>query len=35
VQFDSYNKLPMRVIYTEDDPIYGDTLNELVYADWR
>jgi glyoxylase-like metal-dependent hydrolase (beta-lactamase superfamily II) len=35
VHFDSYNKLPMRVIYTEDDPIYGDTLNELVYADWR
>jgi glyoxylase-like metal-dependent hydrolase (beta-lactamase superfamily II) len=33
--FDSFNKLPMRVIYTEDDPIYGDTLNELAFADWR
>jgi len=35
VHFSSYNKLPMRVIYTEDDPIYGDTLNELAFADWR
>ena len=35
VHFDSFNKLPMRVIYTEDDPIYGDTLNELAFADWR
>src|SRR5262252_1096257 len=35
VQFDSFNKLPVRVIYTEDDPIYGDTLNELAFADWR
>ena len=35
LQLDSFNKLPMRVIYTEDDPIYGDTLNELAYLDWR
>jgi glyoxylase-like metal-dependent hydrolase (beta-lactamase superfamily II) len=35
LQLDSFNKLPVRVIYTEDDPIYGDTLNELAYADWR
>jgi glyoxylase-like metal-dependent hydrolase (beta-lactamase superfamily II) len=35
VHFDSFNKLPIRVIYTEDDPIYGDTLNELAYIDWR
>jgi glyoxylase-like metal-dependent hydrolase (beta-lactamase superfamily II) len=35
VHFDSFNKLPLRVIYTEDDPIYGDTLNELAFADWR
>lgn len=35
LQLDSFNKLPIRVIYTEDDPIYGDTLNELVYLDWR
>ena len=35
LQLDSFNKLPMRVIYTEDDPIYGDTLNELAFVDWR
>jgi glyoxylase-like metal-dependent hydrolase (beta-lactamase superfamily II) len=35
VQFDSFNNLPTRVIYTEDDPIYGDTQNELVFAEWR
>jgi glyoxylase-like metal-dependent hydrolase (beta-lactamase superfamily II) len=35
VHFDSFNKLPMRTIYTEDDPIYGDTLNELAYSEWR
>ena len=35
LQLDSYNKLPLRVIYTEDDPIYGDTLNELAFFDWR
>jgi glyoxylase-like metal-dependent hydrolase (beta-lactamase superfamily II) len=35
VQFDSFNNLPVRVIYTEDDPIYGDTLNELAFAEWR
>src|SRR5262245_42791857 len=35
VHFDSFNKLPLRVIYTEDDPIYGDTLNELAYSEWR
>jgi glyoxylase-like metal-dependent hydrolase (beta-lactamase superfamily II) len=35
MQVDNFTKLPIRVIYTEDDPIYGDTLNELVYQDWR
>ena len=35
VHFDSFNKLPMRVIYTEDDPIWGDTLNELAFFEWR
>src|SRR5881628_452836 len=35
LQLDSFNKLPIRVIYTEDDPIYGDTLNELAFFDWR
>jgi glyoxylase-like metal-dependent hydrolase (beta-lactamase superfamily II) len=27
--------LPLRAIYTEDDPIYGDTMNELAFFDWR
>ena len=35
VHFSSFDKLPVRVIYTEDDPIYGDTLNELAFTDWR
>ncbi len=35
MQVDNFTKLPIRVTYTEDDPIYGDTLNELVYLDWR
>src|SRR2546428_5486686 len=35
LQLDSFNKLPLRVIYTEDDPIYGDTMNELAFQDWR
>ena len=35
LQLDSFNKLPLRVIYTEDDPIYGDTMNELTFQDWR
>jgi glyoxylase-like metal-dependent hydrolase (beta-lactamase superfamily II) len=35
VHINSFNKLPVRVIYTEDDPIYGDTLNEWGFSDWR
>jgi glyoxylase-like metal-dependent hydrolase (beta-lactamase superfamily II) len=35
LHLDSFNKLPVRVIYSEDDPVYGDTLNELAYLDWR
>jgi glyoxylase-like metal-dependent hydrolase (beta-lactamase superfamily II) len=35
IHFDSFNKLPLRVIYTEDDPIYGDALNELAFSEWR
>ena len=35
LQLDSFNKLPLRVIYKEDDAIYGDTLNELAFFDWR
>ncbi len=35
LQVDNFTKLPIRVTYTEDDPLYGDTRNELVYLDWR
>lgn len=35
LQLDSFNKLPLRVIYNEDDPIYGDTANELAFFAWR
>lgn len=35
VHIEGFNKLPTRVIYLEDDPVYGDTLNELVFSDWR
>src|SRR5437868_7913296 len=35
LQLDSFNKLPLRAIYTEDDPIYGDTMNELAFFEWR
>ena len=35
LHIDSFNKLPLRVIYTEDDPIFGDTVNELVFSDWK
>ena len=35
LHLDSFNKLPIRVIYKEDDPIYGDTLNEMAFSDWR
>jgi glyoxylase-like metal-dependent hydrolase (beta-lactamase superfamily II) len=35
LQIDSFTKLPARVIYTEDDPILGDTLNEVAFSDWR
>lgn len=35
VHFDAFNSLPIRVINTEFDPIFGDTLNELAYSDWK
>jgi glyoxylase-like metal-dependent hydrolase (beta-lactamase superfamily II) len=35
LHIDSFTKLPERVIYTEDDPILGDTLNEVAFSDWR
>ncbi len=35
LHIDSFDKLPVRVIYSEDDPIFGDTLNEVAFLDWR
>jgi hypothetical protein len=35
LHIDSFNMLPARVIYMEDDPILGDTLNEVAFDDWR
>jgi glyoxylase-like metal-dependent hydrolase (beta-lactamase superfamily II) len=35
LHIDSFNMLPARVVYTEDDPIMGDTLNEAAFSDWR
>ena len=35
VHIEEFNKLPARVIYLEDDPVYSDTRNELVFSDWR
>jgi len=32
---DSFNNLPERVTYTEDDPIYGDTVNEIAFSDFK
>jgi len=34
LHLDSFNKLPIRIIYREDDPVYGDTLNEIAFSDW-
>ena len=35
LQIDSFNQLPARVIYTEDDPVEGDSSNEVAFADWK
>jgi len=35
LQIDGFTNLPSRVIYTEDDPLYGDTLNEVTFGDWK
>src|SRR5688572_27421080 len=34
LHIDSVSKLPVRVISMEDDPIYGDTPNEVSFTDW-
>ena len=35
LQFDAFDNLPSRVIYAEDDPVEGDSLNEVVFDDWK
>jgi glyoxylase-like metal-dependent hydrolase (beta-lactamase superfamily II) len=35
LHIDPERSLPLRVIYKEDDPVYGDTTNELSFAEWR
>jgi glyoxylase-like metal-dependent hydrolase (beta-lactamase superfamily II) len=35
LHLDAENKLPVRVIYMEDDPVYGDTPNELSFSEWK
>src|SRR5688572_11452442 len=35
LHLDSQTNLPARVIYMEDDPVFGDTPNELSFSDWR
>jgi len=35
LQFDQFDQLPLRVIYTEDDPVEGDSLNEVLFTDWK
>jgi glyoxylase-like metal-dependent hydrolase (beta-lactamase superfamily II) len=35
LHFDAESGLPVRVIYMEDDPVYGDTPNELSFSDWK
>jgi glyoxylase-like metal-dependent hydrolase (beta-lactamase superfamily II) len=32
---DSQSRLLTKVEFLEDDPLYGDTYNELFFADWR
>jgi len=31
---DAATQLPERVVYVEDDPLFGDTRNEWVWSDW-
>jgi glyoxylase-like metal-dependent hydrolase (beta-lactamase superfamily II) len=35
LHLDSESKLPTRVIYMEDDPVYGDVPNEVLFSDWK
>jgi glyoxylase-like metal-dependent hydrolase (beta-lactamase superfamily II) len=32
---DRESKLPVRVIYTDDDPTYGNTPNEISFSEWE
>jgi glyoxylase-like metal-dependent hydrolase (beta-lactamase superfamily II) len=35
LQIDKFNQLPTRVIYKEDDPVEGDSVNEVVFDEWK
>jgi glyoxylase-like metal-dependent hydrolase (beta-lactamase superfamily II) len=35
LHLDPGKELPLRVIYREDDPVYGDTSNELSFGEWE
>ena len=35
LQLNIEDKLPLRLIYIEDDPVYGDTPNEIFFSDWK
>lgn len=35
IAIDAQSRLPTKVGFLEDDPLHGDTLNELFFADWR
>ena len=35
IHIDAFTKLPSSVIFTETDPLYGDTENAIQFLDWR
>ena len=35
LHIDAETMLPVRVVYMEDDPIYGDTPNEVAFSNWK
>ena len=35
IHIDAFTKLPSVAVFTETDPLYGDTHNEIQYLDWK
>lgn len=35
LHINSSKHLPARIVYMEDDPIFGDTRNEWMWSDWK